>query len=174
MAVAHILDWLDQFDRPGFVWYAKRLSANDTLATNAHQAGPYIPKHFLFSVLPVISTTASKNPDVWFDLYIDSHSDYRHARAVYYNTRRRGEGTRDEARLTNFGGSQSALLDPESTGALTVFVFALDAELSGTSCHVWVCRHDTEEDLIEERTGPIEPGQYIVRTPADGMKLSST
>lgn len=28
--------------------YVKRLSANDTLATGGHQAGPYMPKDFLF------------------------------------------------------------------------------------------------------------------------------
>ena len=44
MPTIDLYDWLDETDRPGFVWYAKRLAANDTLATNAHQAGPYITK----------------------------------------------------------------------------------------------------------------------------------
>ncbi|MCU1328549.1 MAG: hypothetical protein JWN34_3919 [Bryobacterales bacterium] len=167
MALADLTDWFDDFDRPGFVWYIKRLSANDTLANNTHQAGPYIPKTFLFEVLPSLDSADIKNPDVWFDLYLDSHSDHKRVRAVYYNTRRRGEGTRDEARITNFGGRQSALLDPDSTGALTIFAF----EVNGTetpSCHVWVCEHATEEDLIEERIGPVEPGQDMVWTPTVG------
>jgi EcoRII C terminal/Restriction endonuclease EcoRII, N-terminal len=168
MALADLTDWFDEYDRPGFAWYVKRLAANDTLATNAHQAGPYIPKSFLFTVFPALNTADVKNPDVRFDLYIDSHADHRNVRAVYYNTKPRGEGTRDEARLTNFGGRQSALLDPDSTGALTVFAFGFEAQGNATQCHVWVCRHETEEDLIEERIGPVEPGQYLVWTPAVG------
>ncbi|SFK90035.1 type II restriction endonuclease [Methylocapsa palsarum] len=170
MALADLTDWLDEYMKPGVVWFVKRLSANDTLATNAHQAGPYIPKEFLFSIFPMIARIDVKNPDHRFDLYIDSHADHREVRAVYYNTRRRGEGTRDESRLTNFGGRQSALLDPDSTGALAVFAFVLDALGSATQCHVWVCRHATEEDLIEDRIGPVEPGKFTIWTPATGRQ----
>jgi hypothetical protein len=118
MAVAELADWFDEYDKPGFIWLVKRLSANDTLATHAHQAGPYMPKRFMFGRFPSLNTTEVKNPDVQFDLYIDSHTDHRIVRAPYYNNKPRGEGTRDEVRITNLGGQQSALLDPESTGAL--------------------------------------------------------
>jgi hypothetical protein len=43
MPVGDITDWLDEYSGSEFVWYIKRLSANDTLANNTHQAGPYIP-----------------------------------------------------------------------------------------------------------------------------------
>lgn len=164
MALSDVSDWMDEFGRPGSVWYAKRLSANDTLATSSHQAGPYIPKEFLFTIFPPLNRPDSENPDVRFDLYIDSHSDHRTIRAVWYNNRLRG-GTRNETRLTGFGGSQSALLDPESTGAIAVFSFqpAQDGQLS--ECHVWVCRDGTEEDLFEERLGPVEPKQNIIWAP---------
>jgi len=171
MALADLADWLDEYDRPGFVWYVKRLAANDTLATNSHQAGPYVPKGFMFGVFPSLNTISIKNPDVWFDLYIDSHADHRKVRAIYYNTKPRGEATRDEIHVTNFGGRQSALLDPDSTGALTVFAFAVNEVGTAIECHVWVCRHETEEDAIEERIGPIEPGEYTVWTPAVGRKV---
>jgi hypothetical protein len=82
---------------------------------------------------------------------------------VTYN-RLRG-GTRNETRLTGFGGQASALLDPESTGALAVFAFVTGADGAASECHVWVCRDGTEEDLFEERLGPIEPKQYIIWTP---------
>src|ERR1019366_3889063 len=167
---ADLTDWLDEFERPGFVWFVKRLAANDTLATNAHQAGPYIPKRFLFTVFPGLDTIVTKNPELWFDLYIDSNADHRNVRAIYYNTRPRGEGTRDEARITNFGGRQSALLDPDSTGALTVFSFNTGDAGVPTACHVWVCRHATEEDVIEERIGPVEPGEYTVWAPSIGRE----
>lgn len=165
MALADVTDWIDEFGRPGAVWFAKRLSANDTLATNAHQAGPYISKEFLFQIFPALNRPDVKNPDVRFNLYIDSHPDHRLIRAVWYNNRLHG-GTRNEARLTGFGGIQSALLDPDSTGALAVFVFVSDDAGARQECHVWVCGGEgTEADLFEERLGIVEPKQYIVWRP---------
>src|SRR5271165_3714268 len=150
MPVAELTDWLEQFSGPEFLWFVKRLSGNDTLATQAHQAGPYIPKEFLFEVFPDLNRPEAENPDRTFPLYIDSHADTREIRAVWYNNRLRG-GTRNEARLTGFGGAASALLDPESTGALTVFAF----RTNGTECHAWVCQHEAEEEIIEDRIGPV-------------------
>lgn len=161
MALADLTDWMDEFSGPEFVWYAKRLSGNDTLATGSHQAGPYIPKSFLFQVFPSINAPDRENPDKWFDLHIDSHADSRRVRAIWYNNKLRGR-TRNEARLTNFGGLASALLDPESTGALTVFSFRIGDGGEAAECHVWVCRHETEEDLVEERIGPVDPGTWTI------------
>jgi hypothetical protein len=160
MPAYDLTDWLDQFSGPNFVWFAKRLSANDTLATHAHQAGPYIPKEFFFALFPELHRPESENPDLTFPLLIDSHADSREIRAIWYNNRLRG-GTRNEARLTGFGGASSALLDPGSTGALAVFAFGTRRRES----HVWVCRHETEEDIIEERIGPVEPGKALLWSP---------
>lgn len=161
VAVADLTDWLVDRSGEAFVWYVKRLSGNDTLANGSNQAGPYIPKDFLFSILPALNRPEVRNPHVWFDLYIDSHTDHRNVRATWYNNRYRG-GTNNETRLTNLGGGASALLDPDSTGALTVFAFALDGDGRALSCHVWVCRHETEEELVEDRTGPVEPGKWTI------------
>jgi hypothetical protein len=158
-----LVDWLNDYSGQNHTWCIKRLSGNDTLANKTHQFGPYIPKELLFEVLPAIARTDVKNPDLWFDVYIDSHADARQIRAIYYNSKRfkNQRNGRDETRLTNWGGSESALLDPESTGALTIFAFAKAP--STPECHVWVCRHETEEDLIEDRIGPIEPGKTIIQ-----------
>lgn len=167
MALVDLTDWLNEFSRPGCVWYAKRLSGNDTLANNSHQAGPYIPKDLLFSVFPSINNPDLKNPDKWFDLFIDSHADHRQVRAIWYNNKFHGstaKSPRNEARVTNFGGQSSALLDPESTGALALFIFDLESGTEAKDCHVWVCQHATEEELIEDRIGPVEPGQFRVWT----------
>lgn len=173
MALTDLSDWLDEHSGPSFVWYVKRLAGNDTAATGGHQGGPYIAKEFLFRIFPAISRTDTKNPDVWFDLYVDSHADHRKVRAVYYNNKFHGKssGGRNETRLTNFGGQTSALLDPESTGALTVFAFRLDDAGLAIDAHVWVCSHDTEADLVEDRLGPVDPGRYIV-WPADSSQPS--
>ena len=107
----------------------KRLSGNDTLANGTHQAGPYIPKDFLFHVFPAMDRPEEENPEVWFFLHIDSHQDSRKVRAVWYNNKLR-DGTRDEARMTNLGGANSALLDPQNTGALCVFSPSLSTTMS--------------------------------------------
>lgn len=162
MAANKLLEWLNVYGGEDRVWYIKRLSGNDTLANHGHQAGPYIPRNFLFGVFPTLNRPDVKNPDVRFELSVDSHADRRIVRAIWYNNRlhdtaaKRG---RDEARVTGFGGAKSALLDPESTGALTIFAFAI----GGTpDCHVWVCRDAVEEELVEERVGPVDPGRWQV------------
>lgn len=160
MALADLADWMDDFGGANFTWYVKRLAANDTLATASHQAGPYVPRDFLLPMFPDLARPEAENPEVWFDLYIDSHADNRKARAVWYNNRLRG-GTRNETRLTNLGGAGSALLDPDSTGALVIFAFGA-SEGGGAGCHVWVCRHETEAEMVEDRLGPVEPGSWLI------------
>lgn len=160
-ALADLSGWLDDQTRPHVVWYLKRLSGNDTLANGAHQAGPYVPKEFLFEIFPTINKPDADNPDKWFELRLDSHCDVRQVRAVWYNNKLRG-GTRNETRLTNFGGGTSALLDPDSTGALAVFAFHRGAGGEASACHVWVCDHEVEADLVEDRVGPVEPGKWKI------------
>ncbi len=160
-----INDWIEDFSGSGWVWYLKRLSGNDTLANGSHQAGPYMPKDLLFLVFPSLNRPEIRNPDVLFNIVVDSHSDFREIRAVWYNNRLNSlSGTRNEARLTGFGGSESALLDPENTGALTVFAFLPEGKNESRECHIWVCRDALEEEYLEDITGPIEPGKGIIWT----------
>lgn len=165
MASIDLAAWISAMSDEGRVWYVKRLSANDTLATGAHQAGPYVPKDLLFQVLPELDAPTVLNPHVSFVVRIDSHGDERTVRAIWYNNRLHG-GTRNEARITNWGGAGSALLDPENTGALSAFAFARHRD--GPRLRVWVCRNPTEEDVIEDRFGPVEPGMLVVGTRAAG------
>lgn len=168
-------EWLDAHSEGGFLWYVKRLSGNDTLANESNQAGPYIPREIAFRVYPGLARKETKNPDLNFDLYIDSHGDHRRARAIWYNNRFHGKGTkgRNETRLTNLGGAASALLDPESTGALTVFAFRIVQPPQIADCHVWVCGHEIEEDLVEERTGPVEPGSWSLWPPVQASLFAA-
>ncbi|MEZ6128916.1 MAG: type II restriction endonuclease [Planctomycetaceae bacterium] len=166
MAIADLTDWIEENTDRHIVWYVKRLSGNDTLANGSHQAGPYIPKEFLFEVFPSLHRADAENPDTWFEVRIDSHGDARNVRATWYNNKFRG-GTRNEARLTNFGGAESALLDPESTGSLAVFAFHKDESGQARVCRVWVCDHETEADVIEDRIGPVEPGKFLIWTVDD-------
>jgi len=114
--------WLSAFSSGSYLRYAKRLSGNDTLANKTHQAEPYIPKEVLFEIFPDPENREIKNPAILFRIAVDSHDDHRTARAIWYNNRLTG-GTRNETHITGFGGKDSALLDPENTGALVLFNF---------------------------------------------------
>jgi hypothetical protein len=164
MTLIDLTGWMDENTGQHIIWYIKRLSANDTLANGSHQAGPYIPREFLFDVFPSINQPEKENPDKRFDLYIDSHSENkRQVRAIWYNNKLRGR-TRNETRLTNFGGSKSALLHPDSTGSLTVFAFHKDVAGEASVCRIWLCATEGEADLVEDRIGPIEPGKWKIWT----------
>lgn len=168
MALVDLTDWLNEFSGSQYAWLVKRLSANDTLANETHQAGPYLPKDFAFEIFPTINTIKEKNPRAEIQSYVDSHPDDPKIKAIYYNSKRK-EGKkngRNEVRLTNFGGAKSAVLDPDSTGALAIFAFSLDSAGAAADCHIWVCRHETEEDLVEDRVGPIEPGKWAIWHPS--------
>ena len=155
-----LIDWLNAYSTSGHVWFIKRLSGNDTLANGTHQAGPYVPKGPFRKLFPQLEGSADKNPRVEFDLFIDSHAQHRQATIIWYKG-----GTRNETRITNLGGRASPLLDPDSTGTLAVFAFAVDEQHRATECHVWVCDEETQDDLVEDRVGPVEPGRWIATAP---------
>ena len=161
MATIDLSRWMTRFAQPDRVWYAKRLSGNDTLANGSHQAGPYVSRDFLFSLFPSLNRPESQNPEVHFNAFIDSHSDDRRVRAVWYNNRLHG-GTRNETRLTRFGGMSSPVLDPESTGALAIFAFRQVADVDSPECRIWVCADRDEEELAEDLIGIVEPAQRVV------------
>ena len=166
MSHTDLTDWLDEQSRRESLWFAKRLSANDTLANNAHQFGPYIPKNVLFAIFPSLNRPEDKNPDVRLRLQIDSHKGERkEIRAIWYNSRPRGGGTRDESRMTGFGGRSSPFLDPENTGALILLVFPPGDNRQIPVCRAWVCRNASEEDLVEDLIGPVEPGKGFLWAP---------
>lgn len=165
MAAEDLSSWLGEWNRTDVVWFAKRLAANDTLASGSHQAGPYIPKNVLFGVFPKINDPSIRNPERRVALHIDSHAEEKEVRVIWYNNRLFG-GTRDEMRITNFGGRSSALLDPESTGTIVLFVFVLEAEVKASEARVWVCRNVSDEEVIESVIGPVEPGRPIVFSPS--------
>lgn len=158
-----LAEWLEKHSTAAGVWYVKRLSRNDTAANRSHQAGPYLPKQLLFRVFPALNDPAAENPRVRFVAHVDSHIERHEPQAIWYNNKFRG-GTRNEARLTGFGGRGSAFLDPFNTGALTVFAFR-ETVVAGPACNVWICRDPEEEVLVEDCVGPVEPGVGMVTRP---------
>ncbi len=156
-----LIQWLDRSLTSGRICVAKRLAGNDTLATGSHQAGPYLPKNVVFLVCPEIDDKGSLNPKSPVVAHIDSHGQDARPTLTYYNNRFAGPvpGTRNETRLTGFGGQSSALLDPENTGAAAVFSFEIGAKPNGVQCRIWVSKSLAEEEIIEQVFGTLEPGR---------------
>lgn len=171
MTTADLTDWMNENSGPHIRWYVKRLSANDTYATNAHQAGPYIPKKILFDLFPTLNNSDEINPRVEFEFKIDSHNDARKVKAIWYNNKLSG-GTRNETRLTNFGGISSPMLDPDNTGSLVVLAFHQSPGQDVSVCHAWICVDEAQADLVEDRIGPVEPGQGRISALTDGEKAT--
>ncbi len=165
MPVTSLPDWISEYSQPENIWFAKRLSANDTQQTKGHQAGPYVPKALLFDVIPALKNSSELNPRVPIEAYIDSHPEIRTVTPIWYNGRLFGK-TRNETRVTGWGGASSALLAPENTGALAVFVFENASSGPATSLHVWICE-GYEDEVFEDILGPIDPGKNIVWRPGD-------
>lgn len=169
MSLMDLHDWINTYAVPENVWYLKRLAANDTLATNAHQAGPYIEKHFLFRMFPSLKQSSEANPRASVTAYIDSHADAQQVAVIWYNQK-----TRNEACITGWGGRNSALLDPESTGALAAFIFVKGDGGECEEIHVWVCDDRVQEDVIEDRITEVEPGRNIIWEPGAPLDLFDT
>jgi len=147
-----------------WVWLAKRLSGNDTQLTGGHQAGPYIPKGFVRSRFPGLKATEF-NPRAAIRVLVESHeAPETTVKVIWYNNKLQGNGTRDECRLTNWGGQESPLLDPENTGALCLFAFYQpDLSQNAEYCRIWLCKNAHQEDIIEAEIGDVSPGTYVIR-----------
>ena len=147
--------WIDErFADPSARWYLKLLSANDTGLTGGHQAGPYIPKQVIFSLLPELRELRDPNPWVAVPSRVLPEGYSAETRAIWYNQK-----TRNESRITGWGGLTSPLLDPENTGALTLFCFF--GSQGGRGVYVWICDTVDQIAVVEDRFGPVEPDAEV-------------
>jgi hypothetical protein len=156
--------WLDAVSGPEWLWYGKRLSANDTGATGAHQVGFYVPKDVAFAAAPELGQRVP-NPSVEPEFRLISHQQEAEPRLIYYNNKLFG-GTRDECRLTRFGGQGSPLQQEDSTGAILVVAFKSDGTLKAEA---WMCASLEEDEALEAVVGPITPGYSFVRLEDHGQ-----
>lgn len=148
---------MDSLESQGARLFAKRLAANDTLATRSHQAGPYIPKNVAFELFPFLAESPDTNPRVPFDAEVVSHQQPPQVpNIIWYNNK-----TRNECHITGWGGIKSPVLDPESTGSLCVFGFVGKPGKNVEKCWIWLCRNPDEEDEFETRFDMVEPGRHL-------------
>jgi hypothetical protein len=166
-------EWLPEATGPDRLLFFKRLSSNDTGASGAHQVGLYVPNRFAFVIAPELSEP-KVNPRRAIDFRLLSHRRRSAASLIHYNNRLRG-GTRNECRLTGFGGRDYPLQDPDNTSALLVISF----HASGTRADAWLSRNLAEDEYLEASLGGVvEPGVvgYSGRSISTGptMELAGT
>ncbi len=159
-AADELRDWLTRTATDKWVWYAKRLSANDTGLTGGHQVGFYVPGDFALTVAPELAEPVL-NPRREIRFTLVSHGQHARPNLIYYNSRaiRRQPNGRNEFRLTGFGGRGSALQDPESTGS--ILVTAWDRS---NAVEAWLTTALEEEGIVEDVLAPIDPGTNVTRS----------
>ncbi|MBK7349911.1 MAG: type II restriction endonuclease [Gemmatimonadetes bacterium] len=165
-----LLRWFAEVASQDWIWYAKYLAANDTLATGGHQVGLYIPKVVFGTLFPTAVSSHTPNPSHTFPAVVASEGRERVVRAIWYNKRVLGQGTRDECRITRWGGQSSDILDPEATGSLCIFAFRLGSTRDAEECRVWLCRDLVEEDIAQDWLGFVDPGSGALVSPS-GQQL---
>jgi hypothetical protein len=163
-------NWLLDVSGAEWLWHVKYLSANDTYAKpNVHQGGPHISKALLAAAFPHLSERAEQenNPDLVLPARVDSHTESMDLRLIWYNSKRlKGQKNgRDEARLTKWGGKDSAMVEADATGSLVVLAFRLQPRKDADALRVWRCRSTAEEDYLLERVDGVEPGRGRLVSP---------
>ena len=154
------VDWLyNKYLKDDCYLYIKRLSANDTGASGGHQVGVYFPKSVLSHLFPSINSTEVFNPSVELSSKVVNPAPEISAqvRAIYYNSKFFGK-TRNEKRITRWGGKESPLQNPESTGSAAVFAFDKTAGLDASFLEVWLCNSLEEEAELETFVGELVAG----------------
>lgn len=165
-------DWLVRTAGTEWFWFAKRLSANDTGLTGAHQVGFYVPRDFALAVAPELARPIP-NPRRVVRFKLMSHDQESKPNLIYYNSRvltARRNG-RNEFRVTGFGGRRSALQDQNSTGAILVTAWNTTTP---SNVEAWLAETVEEEEAIESALGPVEPGTQVLRLPGLTGKLELT
>lgn len=156
---------LAEVKKEKLLWFAKRLSGNDTNVTGGHQVGIYIPRTIVQVLSPRTDTARQLNPDRIIDEAILINDDTvltNRLRLIYYNNKHAtATGTRDEFRITCWGGKTVSVQDPERTGSILFFVWKENRH----ALHVatWVTKNALEEDAIEAWIGDtVLPGEFIL------------
>lgn len=156
--------FIEELESQGFYWIVKRLAGNDTGLTKSHQVGIYYPKEFFEFVFPEICRIDIENPDSFINncYFVNEDFNIEGIRAIYYNNKyTSAKGTRNEYRLTRWGGSSSPVQNPENTGSICIFAVKKAATEVNAVC--WVAQSENEEDLIEEwLTQEVEPGLFYM------------
>lgn len=153
---AAVGEWMHGVSGRGWRWFVKILRGNDTLLNAANQGGPYVSRRIVFELFPSFGLHARENVSATIPAYIDSHGLGHDLNVRWWGLRK------SEAHLTGWGGRRSPVLDPEATGSILVMAFRQTEGGDAEECRVWLCSSVEEEDVVQERVGPVEPGVLVL------------
>ncbi|MDB0039019.1 type II restriction endonuclease [Actinomycetota bacterium] len=158
----NLFDWIVDAQTYGKFITAKRLSANDTGATGANQAGPYVTRSVVDQLFPEIHHRRDTvNPKITIQSSFSSPvAETQNVTLTWYNNKFR-DRTRNEFRLTGWGGQTSPIQSLESTGSLVLFAFSRNSEAEHV-CDLWLCHDIFEEEIAERALGIVEPGTMVM------------
>ncbi len=172
----NIEEWMSFWSENATLFFVKRLSANDTDRSQSHQVGVYLPKDAIFGAYSELHREDELNPKVKVKLRIDSYDHEREVVITWYNNKyhqntdakqpgekRRKKKSRNEVRMTNLGGADSPLQNPDNAGSLVVFAFGstIFGDAIRRFCHAWICGNLGEESYVEDAIGPVDPGKTV-------------
>ncbi|MYA21185.1 MAG: hypothetical protein F4Z25_13325 [Chloroflexi bacterium] len=149
-----VSDWLDEHMATFKPLYATRLPILGPDRVDELD-GIFIPRQVMIRVTNAWLWAGGADPTVPIEVTIDSHPYAQRIEIVWHNSAYWG-GDRNETRLRGFDAA-SILMDPYSTGALAMFAFDPAQRSETASCRVWMCETIDEEELVEQRLGPIDP-----------------
>lgn len=153
-----VATWLASVSGAEWRWFVKRLSANDTGLTGAHQAGFYVPRELALAVAAGIDDDRIGEKRLEFDLV--SHAQVSAPNLKWYSSKR-------EFHVTGFGGRRSSLQDPDSTGSILATAWK---DATGV-VSAWLASTAEEEDALEAGFGPVDPGAGVLRLAAAGRQV---
>jgi len=155
--------WLARWQKPGTVWYIRRLTARPTLSHDGERNEAPAPLCVMARAFPELNMVKAGRTDIRFGLYIDSHAEHRVVRIEGMKGKSRGSPRRRVC-LMDLTGTPSALLDPENVGAITLFAFPpggpegqkFGTRRNATEGRVWITRTGDEEKIVENYVGPVD------------------
>ena len=153
-----VADWLGKQMASLDPLYARRLPYIDPKDPDAN--GLFIPRQVIVKVTPRVFWVGKVNPSEPIEITIDSHPYDQTIEAVWFNSEHHG-GDQNETRLVGFD-TESVLGDLESTGALVMFWFRPAKRGEPARSRVWMCETAAEEDLVEDRIGPVDPDRDVL------------
>ncbi|WP_419917043.1 EcoRII N-terminal effector-binding domain-containing protein [Candidatus Poriferisodalis sp.] len=158
MRTADASGWLDAALPSNSLLCAKRLSLGDICTVDDLSGSIRLPRALWEALAPghLASSEVPPRPVVLCDSY-----GVRSTGELGWRPATTWSHTRPELHLRVSEDPPSSLRDPENVGAVAIFVFSFLQD--HLACMYFVCRSIDDEDDVEERLGPVEPGLAVVQ-----------
>ena len=158
MRTADASDWLDDVLPSAPLLCAKRLSLGDICTVDDLPGSIRLPR-VLWEALAPGHLASTDMP--WRSVTLCDSSGVRSTGALGWRSSTTVRSPSSELHLRVSEEPASPLREPENVGAVAVFVFSLPQD--SIACTYFVCRSIDDEDDVEERLGPVEPGLAVVQ-----------